>query len=1325
MEFDPAKDSLSPGPSSIQPNSHLGVKRRLSQQATSPISQSATSSPYKLSRDESTQNSSRHSLLASHMSSHQPPRPTKGSSSTIRPPHFAGQGSSSRSVGSSKRGGKGGLIKKTFLEGPLHDEKYIEQEYNQPPLPIKKIHESTPKSSLGNFSMIAVGKLPQYSAVEGVVDGGAKRLHVWRTTATVEMEPPVIGVGDHPEKKQSEKLAALSAVYQLQQLGVLDNPKKLLPESRDQSEVTLSDSTIVGYEQARNFMDYYCRRYGFGKPEIAFNEIRKSNTGWEAVMTVGGRRIGLGSGSNKKAAQVTCFLDVTQYLESCDAELWKSFVVASKSGADLGMAPKVYFQMSDGLDDAIRDLCVDIKRSSLYRNRPALKPKTDEGAVSSLSSVPLYNAPKLRQESLAEKSDRLLAQRQEYLSNPKMERMRASRMSLPVFSKAKDVLSHIKEHDVTICMAATGSGKTTQIPQMILDEYIQRGKGAHCNVVCTQPRRLAAISVADRVAKERGEMLGRTIGYQVRFEAKLPEDHGSVTFCTTGVFLKRLQSAMSGVHHPGSRSLDTVTHVVVDEVHERDVDTDLLLVVLKRLMADRKARNKPLKIILMSATIDPALFQSYFPDDRGNPANVIEVPGRSFPVTKCFMDDFLPQLVHGPAKWVFGEELVSNYVCRELGSAVAAKLGVYARKPGTESRTDDLELPYPLIAATISHVLTSSNDGHVLVFLPGWDEIMATQRALQQPAGPLGINVHDTSKYSIHLLHSTIPLAEQQVIFEPPPAGTRRIILATNIAETSVTIPDVVYVVDTAKVKEQRYDPERHMSSLVSAWVGSSNINQRAGRAGRHRSGEYFGLLGKARVTALQPYQTVEMKRVDLSNVVMHVKALAFPGITVEEVLGGTIEAPDPDRVAAAMKDLQMVGALDSDKNLTSLGRVLLMLPVEAQMGRLVLYGSFFRCLDQALTLAAILTNRDPFVSPMHLKAEAAAKKNSWSPEEFRSDALATLRAYNAWWAMQSRGEYISANRFCVDNFLAKPTLLMIQKIKVHLLQSLYNAGVIDVSAGGLMDGSTKSLTVPPELNANGDSLPLLAGLIAIASQPKFAIRVGEKTYRTSNDRTTFIHPSSVNHRKREMVDQGGVSTGEKQLYAFAEKRRNVTGGGAPQTFLVTTTRLDPMTYMLFGAFNLQVTERGLECDDWLPIVGNLDALDDIQGLKTLMESCMLRVFEGITMGRRVRGRQVLPVLPREEESESGDEDEDRDYSLSRDEVKQLDLMTRDVVNILNRYSDERIATQSRQNSRPATPMGSPSWPSSQLPRGSISGYSTPQSFLSRPGTPSRLSRKF
>ena len=174
-------------------------------------------------------------------------------------------------------------------------------------------------------------------------------------------------------------------------------------------------------------------------------------------------------------------------------------------------------------------------------------------------------------------------------------------------------------------------------------------------------------------------------------------------------------------------------------------------------------------------------------------------------------------------------------------------------------------------------------------------------------------------------------------------------------------------------------------------------------------------------------------------------------------------------------------------------------------MGRLVLFGSFFRCLDSALSLAAILTNRDPFVSPMHLKDEAAARKLAFCPEEFRSDALCTLRAYNQWWAMQSRGEYVSANRFCVENFLSKPTLLMIQKIKGHILQSLYDIGVIEVSAGGAAAlrprGVSKAeLTVPPALNTHSDSLPVLAALISIALQPKFAIRQGAG-YRTQQDK--------------------------------------------------------------------------------------------------------------------------------------------------------------------------------------------------------------------------------
>lgn len=221
-----------------------------------------------------------------------------------------------------------------------------------------------------------------------------------------------------------------------------------------------------------------------------------------------------------------------------------------------------------------------------------------------------------------------------------------------------------------------------------------------------------------------------------------------------------------------------------------------------------------------------------------------------------------------------------------------------------------------------------------------------------------------------------------------------------------------------------------------------------------------------------------------------------------------------------------------------------------------------------------------------------------------------------------------------------------------------------------------------------------------------------------------MIHPTSVNYRKRNAPPSDIQSPGEKQIYAFADKRKNVTAANSP-TFLVTTTRLDPMTYLLFGAYNIEVTERGLECDNWLPVVGNLDALDDIQRLKILMEACMLRVFEGIVMSHGNK-RLTQPIQSREDEIE----DHRAKASLSKEEMKELDLMTRDVVNILNRFSDERIATQSRSNSRPATPMGTPvGSPSSQpsrlptMPGGPRSGYSTPN-YQSRPSTPSRLSRR-
>ncbi|KAH9835555.1 P-loop containing nucleoside triphosphate hydrolase protein [Rhodofomes roseus] len=1290
------------------------------------------------------------------------------SSSRRQMPHLARAPVSGPSRPSSNKGRRGkapasAARQQPTLPEPVCSEAYIRSTYETKP--IKAIWNDNPKSPLTNHCKSILNSMPEYESVQGIAANGQT---LWRTTVRVKgAEVDITGCGDHSNRKDSEKLAALSALLQLDTLGAFNKssgpkqPKASAEVELSPTETTLSDGSKVDYEKARQFMEYYCRRFGFGRPELTYTPFKipqrgGGTTAWQAEMTVDGRRIGFSKGSNKKNSMLSCYVDVTQYLEQCDPNIWAGFLKDQKTGKDLGLAPRVLFEIEDSLQDHIADLCSDIKKSKLYQNRSSTKSSTQDDGDTQGSSVPtgprlLYRRP-VPFSLLQDKSARLKQKREEYLAStdPKVVRMREQRAGLPVYTKSEQILQHIENHEVTICMAATGSGKTTQIPQIILDNMIDRGEGAKCNIVCTQPRRIAAISVADRVAKERSETVGRNscVGYQVRFEHNLPEEHGSVTFCTTGIFLKRMQSALEGDNSAG-RSLDDVTHILVDEVHERDVDTDLLLVVLKRMLADRKARNKPLKVVLMSATIDAKLFQEYFPDENDQPASVIEIPGRAFPVDKKFLDEFLPDLARERStSWVFQQDSVQKYLTHQLGStAVVGITGTTTRsnrhqsdmpiQPSAgpdSSRDDDLDMPAPLVALTIAHVLRRSEDGHVLVFLPGWDDITSVQKCLQGMTGGnlLDINFNDSRKYSIHLLHSTVPIAEQQAVFEPPPEGVRRIILATNIAETSVTIPDVVYVVDTARVKEQRYDPERHISSLVSAWVGSSNLNQRAGRAGRHRSGEYYGILTRRFSDALYPHQTVEMKRVDLSNVVMHIKALNFPGMTVEEVLAETIEPPAVDRVTAAMKALEMVGALDQHHNLTSLGRVLLQIPVDVQMGRLVLYGSFFRCLDQALTLAAILTNRDPFLAPMHLKFEAAAKKNSFTTDDFRSDALATLRAYNQWWEMQSKGMYVQANRFCQENFLAKPTLIMIQKIKDHLLQSLYSIGVIDLSAGGDVSRRTDTRrgAVPPELNSNGESQPLLAALIAIASQPKFAIRTGEKIYRTATDKRVFIHPSSVNHRRRERAESEDLNSAltEKQIIAYTEKRQNLTSGQShPDMYLITTSRLDPLTYILFGAFNIEVTFRGLECDEWLPIVGRQDALDDVERLKRLMEACMLRVFEGIIAGRSKANNRRLPQRNEDREDESGDEDDSpQDRSLSAMEVKELDVMTRDIVRILNEYGTYRVAMQSQHNSRPATPMDSPVWASNRLP-GTRSGYSTPaynmgSAYNSRPSTPSRLS---
>ncbi|TIB89705.1 P-loop containing nucleoside triphosphate hydrolase protein [Wallemia mellicola] len=1207
------------------------------------------------------------------------------------------------------------------FDGLRRTKKYIEDSY--PNVHLKSHLTQNPKSPIANYVMLKYGFAPAYQNVPCIVEGKL----LYRSFVRVDQTQDRIieGFGDNPVAKMAEQVAALDALYQLKVFDLLDSPERNFTsnEMQNSTEKTsthfLSDNTTaIDFETSKQFVEFYCNKYNVSHKVDAHQRMvnsgrskKKHSDGWTSILKIHGLTMGRADYPNKKQANQLAYIDATKYLHSCDSSLWQLFQdsikeeinkKAERAAMDAFKGVSMSYHASNRVQETLNGVISNMKDSKIYSKRPYNEEDED---VITRSSTPLNaaNNPSKQfkprrppaKKHLENKSKSMSKDLEFYNTNQQFDKIRQQRGSLPIFTQAEEVVTSINDNMITVLMAATGSGKTTQMPQLILDDAIQHGRGAKCNILCTQPRRIAAISVAQRVASERGEKLGKRVGYQVRFESKKPEPHGSITFCTTGVFLRRMQSALeesAGDSTEGKDKygmLDDITHVVVDEVHERDVDTDLTLVVLKRLIADRKARGKPLKVILMSATIDSDLFQNYFASVNNDvPAPVADIPGRSFPVTKYFLDDYLEEMKTLPEKeggWVFKEKNVMEYMKNEFKDEMGG---------------DELEIPYPLVALTIAHVarLSRNEDGHILIFLPGWDEIKAVQTILEEQK-LYGVDFNDRGKYSIHVLHSSVPVQEQQKIFEPCEEGIRRIILSTNVAETSVTIPDVVYVVDAARVKEKRYDAEKHMSQLVSAWVGKSNLNQRAGRAGRHREGEYYGVLSKRRYESLAAHQTVEMKRVDLSEVVLRVKALNFPGLEVEDVLAQAIEPPAPERVKLALDRLYLIGAINKKKELTSLGKVLLQLPIEAPIGKLILYATFFRCLDPALSLAAILTNRDPFVAPLDLRAEANAAKQKWSQREYKSDPFTILNAYETWWGLHSAGKHSQAWDFVNENFLSRATLLQIRQVKEHLYKSLESLKLTEFLTSdpalnkakvGSQDKAKNlrkgELVIPDYLNVNAHSKPMLAALIAMSCSPNFALRTGDRNHRTAAEKSVFIHSSSVLHprnEKDEVSYSKQLQYVNKHIVSFQEKTKNISNlsagppGREPQVMLRMCTKLDLMVYALFGAAEIKQDGDQVIIDDWVVLFGQKKELESLRKLKMMLHSCMLRVFEGVHAGSALEQAEMyndeeiykldnLLVLQSEEEAEQVNEEK-----LSPKEQVELDLMANNVVFLLNQWAKD------------------------------------------------------
>ncbi|KAM9308104.1 ATP-dependent RNA helicase DHX30 [Gastrophryne carolinensis] len=555
---------------------------------------------------------------------------------------------------------------------------------------------------------------------------------------------------------------------------------------------------------------------------------------------------------------------------------------------------------------------------------------------------------------------------------------------LPADGYRDTILAAINRSPVVVIAGDTGCGKTTRIPRFILEDAITSEWGSDCNILITQPRRISAVSVAHRVAQELGPALRRNVGYQVRLESVLPPRGGSLLFCTVGVLLKKLQS---------NPTMEGVSHVIVDEVHERDVNTDFLLILLKQM----QELNPHVKVILMSATGDNKGLSEYF----GN-CPIVRVPGFMYPVKEHYLEDVLSMM----------------------------RCPSYKTTEGSDECVPDLDL----ISSVILHIDRHGEQGGILCFLPGWQEIRTVQQMLQEALS------HQEGCPLILPVHSNIPMTDQQTIFQRPPPGIRKIVLATNIAETSVTIDDIVHVVDCGMQKEQRYDLRTKVSCLETTWVSKSSVTQRRGRAGRCQPGFAYHLFTRRQHQAMADFQVPEILRTPLENLVVQAK-IHTPEMTAVEFLSQALESPDRPAIRDAVQFLQEIRVLDEEEELTLLGQRVANISTDPSLAKAIVLSSIFRCLQPLLVIVACLT-RDPFQGGILNKAEVNKVKAEFSGE-MCSDHMAFVRIFQAWKEVVSQRRDFSREDFLDNNVLSRSALRFIQGLISQFSSNAHEAFLV------------------------------------------------------------------------------------------------------------------------------------------------------------------------------------------------------------------------------------------------------------------------------------------
>ncbi|VYS51691.1 unnamed protein product [Arabidopsis thaliana] len=805
-----------------------------------------------------------------------------------------------------------------------------------------------------------------------------------------------------------------------------------------------------------------------------------------------------------------------------------------------------------------------------------------------------------------------LRDRQQYWqASVEGQRMLDSRTSLPAFKQRHSVLTAISQNQVIVISGETGCGKTTQIPQFILESEIEANRGAFCSIICTQPRRISAMSVSERVAYERGEQLGESVGYKVRLEGVKGRDT-RLLFCTTGILLRRLLV---------DRNLRGVTHVIVDEIHERGMNEDFLLIILKDLLS----RRSELKLILMSATLDAELFSSYF-----GGAGVIYIPGFTYPVRSHFLEDILEMTRYRltPYNQIddYGQERtwkMNKQIPKKRKSQITFVVEDALRaadfKEFSPETRESLSCWYPdcigfnLIEFLLCNICENEGPGGILIFLTGWDDISSLKEKLQ--IHPIFGN---PDLVMLLACHGSMETFEQRLIFEEPASGVRKIVLATNIAETSITINDVAFVIDCGKAKETSYDALNNTPCLLPSWISKVSAQQRRGRAGRVRPGQCYHLYPKCVYDAFAEYQLPEILRTPLHSLCLQIKSLNLGSIS--EFLSRALQSPELLAVQKAIAFLKIIGALDENEDLTTLGRYLSKLPMEPKLGKMLILGAILGCLDPILTVAAGLSVRDPFLTPQDKKDLAEAAKSQFSRDH--SDHLALVRAYEGW---KKAEEESAVYDYCWKNFLSIQSLRAIDSLRKEFFSLLKDTGLIDGN--------------PSICNSEGNDANLTRAVICYGMYPGICSVVhNERSFslKTMEDGQVLLYSNSENARETKIPYPWLV---------FNEKIK------VNSVFLRDSTACSDSTLILFGGSiskgdtdgHLKMLGGYLEffmkpdvAEIYQTLKKELDELIqnkllnpkvDMQAHRELLSAIRLLVSEDGCDGRFVFGHQILRPL--------------------------------------------------------------------------------------------------